>query len=105
MINLDEFYAKKRTRNKIKADKMVNIDIKTDIRINNRWYCLSTVAFPCWYFGHKYETMLMYYDKNRERHCIENYLTKRHITKKEALKYHKEIISKLKKGAYNARFK
>lgn len=49
MINIDDFYAKKRTRirNKIKADKLVNIDIKTDIRTNNRWYCLSTVAFPC----------------------------------------------------------
>lgn len=30
MINIDDFYAKKRTRirNKIKADKLVNIDIK-----------------------------------------------------------------------------
>ncbi len=98
MINIDDFYAKKRTRirNKIKADKLVNIDIKTDIRINNRWYCLSTVAFPCWYFGYKYETMLMYYDENRERHCIENNLTKRHYSKTEALKYHKETITKLK---------
>ena len=96
MINLDKFYAKRRTRirNKIKADKLVNIDIKTDIRINNRWYCLSTVAFPCRYFGNKYETKLMYYDENRERHCIENNLTKRHYSKAEALKYHREIITK-----------
>lgn len=99
MINIYDFYAKRRTRirNKIKADKLVNIDIKTDIRINNRWYCLSTVKLPCWYFGYKYETMLMYYDENRERHCIENNLTKRHYSKTEALKYHREITIKLRK--------
>lgn len=99
MINIDDFYAKRctRIRNKIKADKLVNIDIKTDIRINNRWYCLSTVKLPCWYFGYNYETMMMYYDENRERHCIENNLTKRHYSKTEALKYHREITIKLRK--------
>lgn len=99
MINIDDFYVKRctRIRNKIKADKLVNIDIKTDIRINNRWYCLSTVKLPCWYFGYNYETMMMYYDENRERHCIENNLTKRHYSKTEALKYHREITIKLRK--------